>query len=276
MLDNPVYCGKIAYGKRKTEKIQGSRNQYHTVKQEKYPIYDGAHEAIISEADWLLAQEKRKATGVKSPKIYSVEHQHLLSGILKCPVCGAGMYGSVNRKRKKDGSFYRDYWYYACKHHLEYNGRKCDFKKQIHQDKINNAVAEFIKNILENSQFDAAIKDKLKGSVDLSTYEKEEASILTQIKRLTTAKEKLGIQIDRLDFTDKHYEAKYSDMQKRLDALYDELAEADDLLKTVQMQLQGICEQQISQENIFQFLKIFDIIYDELSELEKKNFFTAL
>ena len=51
VLDNPIYCGKIAFGRRKTEKIQGSRNEYHVVKQEEYPVYDGIHDAIISEEE---------------------------------------------------------------------------------------------------------------------------------------------------------------------------------------------------------------------------------
>ena len=29
VLDNPVYCGKLAYGRRKNEKIPGKRNAYH-------------------------------------------------------------------------------------------------------------------------------------------------------------------------------------------------------------------------------------------------------
>lgn len=43
---------------------------------------------------------------------------HLLSGLLKCPICGAGMYGNKAIKKKKDGSGdnYKDYWYYGCKH----------------------------------------------------------------------------------------------------------------------------------------------------------------
>ena len=29
VLDNPIYCGKLAYGRRKNEKVAGTRNQYH-------------------------------------------------------------------------------------------------------------------------------------------------------------------------------------------------------------------------------------------------------
>lgn len=273
VLDNPIYCGKIAFGRRKTEKIQGSRNQFHVVKQAEYPIYEGIHEAIITEEDWLLAQEKRKKTGVKSEKIYSVEHQHLLSGILRCPECGAALYGSVNRKRKKDGSFYRDYWYCACKHRLEYDGHKCSYKKQIHQDKINNAVVEVIRHIVQNSQFDTAIKKKLESSVDLETYQTEENFLKENIRQLTAAKERLGNQIDRLDDTDRHYKEKYNDMQNRIESLYDEIAEVSASLETVQMQIQGIREEQISQERVYEFLELFDIMYDKFTETEKKEFF---
>ena len=195
-----------------------------------------------------------------------------MTGIIKCPICGAGLYGSVNRKRKKDGSFYRDYWYYACKHRLEYDGHKCTFKKQIHQEKINEAVVEVIRNIVKNSKFDSAIKEKLDASVDLSKYEKEEAYLMTQIRQLTAAKERLGSQIDRLDCSDRHYEQKYTDMQNRINSLYDEIAEATENLETIQTQIKAIKEQKISRKRIFEFLELFDIIYNEFTEFEKKEF----
>ena len=47
VLDNPIYCGKLAFGRRKNEKIQGTRNEYHIVKQKEYMLNDGIHEAII-------------------------------------------------------------------------------------------------------------------------------------------------------------------------------------------------------------------------------------
>lgn len=110
VLDNPIYCGKLAFGRRKTERVPGKRNEFRIVKQDSYILSDGIHEAIISEDDWNLAKQKRNINGVKHEKIHSLEHEHILSGILKCPICGKGMYGNVNRKKKKDETFYKDYF----------------------------------------------------------------------------------------------------------------------------------------------------------------------
>lgn len=58
ILKNPVYCGKIAFGRRKLEKIHGTRNEYHQVPQENYLLVDGLHEGIVSEELWNAAQVK--------------------------------------------------------------------------------------------------------------------------------------------------------------------------------------------------------------------------
>lgn len=44
VLDNPVYCGKLAFGRRKNEKIPETRNEYHVVKQDSYMLNDGIHD----------------------------------------------------------------------------------------------------------------------------------------------------------------------------------------------------------------------------------------
>lgn len=62
VLDNPVYMGKIAYGRRRTEKKIGTRNEMHIVEQSEFPIYEGFHVAIISETDWQLEQSAFKCT----------------------------------------------------------------------------------------------------------------------------------------------------------------------------------------------------------------------
>ena len=110
VLDNPVYMGKIAYGRRRTEKRQGTRNEMHVVEHPEFPVYDGQHEAIISEEDWHLAQEKRKINSFKREKVNNPDHAHILSGILKCPCCGKSMYGNIAKAHSKD----KKTRYYYC------------------------------------------------------------------------------------------------------------------------------------------------------------------
>ena len=63
ILDNPIYIGKIAFGRRTREKIKGTKNEYRQAWQEDYILADGKHEAIISEELWNKVREKRIETG---------------------------------------------------------------------------------------------------------------------------------------------------------------------------------------------------------------------
>lgn len=74
----------------------------HVVEQSEFPVYDGQHEAIVSEEDWYLAQDKRKITSFRREKVNNPDHAHILSGILRCPCCGKGMYGNIAKAHGKD------------------------------------------------------------------------------------------------------------------------------------------------------------------------------
>ena len=55
IIQNPVYCGKIAYGRRRTEKVHGTRNDYRQAYKDDYLLVDGLHEALVSEEVWEQA-----------------------------------------------------------------------------------------------------------------------------------------------------------------------------------------------------------------------------
>ena len=275
VLDNPIYCGKLAFGRRKNEKIPGTRNEYHIVKQKEYMLNDGIHEAIISEEMWNQAHRKRQETGVLQVKTHSLEHEHILSGIIKCPVCGSGMYGNVNRKKHPDGGYYKDYFYYACKHRRLVDGHKCGYRKQWSEEKINNAVEEVIRKLVKNPKFEEAILNKIGSRIDTEEIEKEIERLEKQHRQLTGAKGRLGQQMDSLDIMDKFYEKKYQDMETRLYRLYDEIEGVENSIEEVKNRLLNIRQQKISEENVYQFLLYFDKLYDKFTDLEKKEFLNS-
>lgn len=272
VIDNPIYCGRLAYGRRKNEKIPGTRNQYHIVKQDEYPVYDGVHEGIVTVEVWEQAQRKRQSTGGKWEKIYHPERENILSGLLRCPICEAGMYGNVNRKKKKDGTLYKDYYYYGCKHRMEVDGHRCDYNRQWKQEKINSAVEEVIKKLVNNPRFEEAIKTKIGAKIDTGELQTELENLKKKLRQLQGAKTKLGKQIDSLDFTDKHYDRKYEDMQSRLDKLYDEIDGVESSMEEVQTRIDNVRQQKISGDQVYQFLLYFDKLYDRFTDGEKKEF----
>ncbi len=272
VLDNPVYCGKIAYGRRKTEKKEGKRNEYHIVKQKEYPIYDGIHKPIISVDEWYAAHERRLRTGVRNLKTHNIGHEYVLSSILKCPVCGASMYGNVSRKKKADGSSYRDYYFYVCKHRKLVDGHKCDFSKQWSQNKIDNAVAEVIKKLVKNPKFADAMKNKINSKIDVSELEKTLDNLKKELRKANAAKDKIADQLDNLDVDDAQYESKYDDLQNRLNKMYDKKGKIESEIEDVTIRIININQKKVSGDKVYQFLSFFDEAYDKFTDMEKKQF----
>ena len=79
-------------------------------------------------------------------------------------------------------------------------------------------------------------------------------------------------QMDTLDVTDPHYERKINDLQKRLDAQYDIIEEAENAVEEIRSQIRDLRRDQISSESIYEFLLYFDELYSMASEVERKQF----
>lgn len=273
ILDNPVYAGKIAYGKSVTEKVKGTRDQYRRVKQDEYLLADGLHEAIIDPETWEAAKAKRKVTGVKWNKTHSLDHEHILSGILKCPVCGSGMAGTVRRRKNKKTGEYKDDFYYRCQHRRKIDeDHFCGFKPSLNQNELNEKVVQIIRDMVAMEKFRDFIQSKLQEKVDVSSLEEEREQVKGELQQVMGAKKKLVLMLDKLDVNDRHYDRKYQDMQERLDNLYDRISELEEMLADAEEKISASCGEQITEKQIYQFLLEFDKIYRKMTDLEKKEF----
>lgn len=273
ILKNPVYCGKIAFGRRKLEKIHGTRNEYHQVPQENYLLVDGLHEGIVSEELWnaaqvkLLAQSKRYEPVNRS----KTEQAHLLSALVKCPICGAGMYSNKCTKRKKDGTPYKSFSYYSCKHRKMQRGQKCDFNKQIQEEVLDNAVVEVIIKLVSNPKFAVMMQEKINSKVDTTAIEQEIAAAEKQLRQYYSIKSKIMEEIDTLDPDDRHYIIRKSDLDERLYKMYDKIEEAENNLMDARAKKQAIEADKITGDNIYKVLICFEKLYNVMNPLERKK-----
>jgi site-specific DNA recombinase len=273
ILKNPVYCGKIAFGRRKLEKIHGTRNEYHQVPQENYLLVDGLHEGIVSEELWnaaqvkLLAQSKRYEPVNRS----KTEQAHLLSALVKCPICGAGMYSNKCTKYKKDGTAYKSFSYYSCKHRKMQRGQKCDFTKQIQEEVLDSAVVEVIIKLVSNPKFAAMMQEKINGKVDTTAIEQEIAAAEKQLRQYYSVKSKLMEEIDNLAPDDRHYIMRKSDLDERLYRMYDKIEEAENNLMDARAKKQAIEAAKITGDNIYKVLICFEKLYNVMNSLERKK-----
>ena len=273
ILKNPVYCGKIAFGRRKLEKIHGTRNEYHQVPQENYLLVDGLHEGIVSEELWnaaqvkLLAQSKRYEPVNRS----KTEQAHLLSALVKCPICGAGMYSNKCTKRKKDGTPYKSFSYYSCKHRKMQRGQKCDFNKQIQEEVLDNAVVEVIIKLVSNPKFAAMMQEKINSKVDTTAIEQEITAAEKQLRQYYSVKSKIMEEIDTLDPDDRHYIIRKSDLDERLYKMYDKIEDAENQLVTARAKKQAIEADKITGDNIYKILLCFEKLYNVMNPVERKK-----
>ncbi len=278
ILKNPVYCGKIAYGRRKTEKVYGTRNEYHLVEQDNYILTDGQHEAIIAEDVWQAAQVKLLAQAKKYEHVNRGKDTktHLLSGIVKCPVCGAGMYGNKSIKRKKDGTKYKDFYYYGCKHRTMTRGHKCDYKKLIREELLDDAVAEVIVKLVGNPKFAAMMQEKINSKVDTAIIDAELADFEKQLRQYCAVKLKLAEEIDSLDSDDRHYMKRKVDLDDRLYRMYDKIEDVETQLIETRAKKQAVEAEKLTGDNIYKVLIYFEKLYAMMNEVERRQLMEAL
>ena len=252
ILDNPVYCGKIAYGRRTLEKVKGKKNEYKRINADDYILVESTHEGIVSEEIWQKVREKRSKTGFKYSSKYGEDRSHLLTSIIKCPKCGGGMYANRVCWTKKDGT-YKEVMYYACGRNKLDRGHFCDYKANLKKTEIEPLVIEVIKELVQDEHFATEIKKRIGIQVDTSKIDSEIKNYESKLQEVELNKSRLEQDIDSLPLDTNHRERKLQDMQMRLDSLYDVIEEIENNLADAKLRKESVESEAVTMENISNF-----------------------
>ena len=152
ILTNPVYIGKVRYDVRRN----WNEKRRHNINPNPI-ITEGIHHPIIDMKQWNRVQGIMKQKSGKPSRIYDGEYP--LTGILRCPECGAGMVISRTTNTLKDGSKKR-IAYYACGAWKNKGTAVCH-SNSIQAEKANDFVYHELEKVFTDGKFLKMILDKV-------------------------------------------------------------------------------------------------------------------
>lgn len=192
IIDNPIYIGLIRWGQYvdwAKKRRKGKKNDYQLIK--------GEHLPIIDIKTWEKAQAIRQVNKDKFTKIY--EGDFILTGLLKCPQCGASMISHRVKKQNRVNEFYR---YYQCSNFFNKGTTICK-SNLIYADIAEKYVLDRLNELVQSKEIINCILKKMKNN-----NENEIAPIKKKIALLE--KELLKVELKKKENFQLQFEDKIS------------------------------------------------------------------
>lgn len=267
ILDNPVYCGRIMYNRRSNDK-SGNRKKRDVI------TVIGNHEPIITEVQWDAVQEKRERYRDISKKVDDPDRISLLSGIVKCPRCGAGMIAKKNKRLNKNkGGYYKTLYYYSCNNYRKPNGRICDFNHAYNQKIVDGAAFEIVSHLTMLPAFKQKVINHLGNQDAVETLEEDLRNLRKSLRGEEMRNRKLGEDLDNLYIFDDDYDKKYDGIQSEIDAAYDKIDGIDSEITKKMKKLSAVKQGIHSADKIVELLDCLKRLYDHMTCEERRKMY---
>ena len=221
ILTNRVYIGELI--QRKGEMVSYKVKKYISLPESEHTIKKNAHEPIITEEEFNLAQDILK---LKNHKSHSKQNkEHLLSGLLYCPRCG-------NKYRYQKQTGLKDDMVAICSMYNRYGKEYCT-RVAIKESILDKAVKDDLKamakekincqKIISLEEVNGIRKDKSK--LNKSKFDCERR--LTQIDKITKAsyEDKVNgiLTVDEFIQLTDEYKKEKQELQKKISELEESL-----------------------------------------------------
>lgn len=258
IIANPVYMGKIRRGWSKQIKSIENGEVKRRIKRSNeygsYPVYDGLHPALVSEEDFLKAQEIKAERKPASRVKEQFELSNPFAGLLFCTTCGktvgrttmsarqgkAPRLRCVNHRNCHNGSAYFDVvekeiidalrdWHRGYKVKIDTVGYADDIKtakKQL------GRLQQDYKKI--STQLDNAFDLVEQGVYTLDMFQTRRAKLTGQLEEIDQQKKELEDLVARLEASQKQKATLIPQTEELLES-YDNMTneERNELLKVI-------------------------------------------
>ena len=278
-IRNPVYKGTTSFGRRHNSRIEGKRNEYHVIWQtdeSQIILAKGQHEAIVSEELWNAANVKFRELSVKKEKL-DKSHEYILSGLVRCPDCGAPMYGIPNGKKKnKYGEPYHTSYSYKCRNQSRESGHICGSHTQYSATKIDTAVRDIIVDMVNQENFKSRIEDLISNHVDEEKVREQINEQERESRRLNLLISRIESQLNALDYEDQNSYRMEESLNSRLSDAIVAASEVESRIIKLNERLMEAGNESSARNSVYDLLTVFGQVYDELTDLEKKELMQAM
>ena len=272
VLDNSLYCGKLVFGRRTNKKGPDGKllkpDPKHAV------MAQGVHETILTEEEWNAVQEKRERLSKNNYEIDDPERISLLSGLVRCPMCGSGMIHTKNKRiNRNHGGYYKTIRYYACNNSRKSNGRTCSFRHTYNQEKIDSSVFEIIQRLTTLPEYKKAVTANLQNQATVEQLEERLKQERKELRKEELNNRKLGEQLDALDIMADAYETTYEQILAEIDEGYDRIEEIERKIRSIMRKLESLKQGFKASENIERMLDHFTKLYEHMSCQERREMY---
>ena len=189
-------------------------------------------------------------------------------------MCGSSMYADIVKWTNKDGQVMRKIKY-QCGHYAKSKFGQCQ-KNTIPAEWVEAEVIEYTKLLVRNKQFTEDIKNQIGHKTDVSEIDAELDNYHKLIKKLEKSKSNLEKDIDAIYDDDKHAERKRQDMNNRLNKIYEEIYNIEDMIIDCEKKKEASKQDVLTKENVFKMLLVFDKIFDKMNDADKRKLLESM
>lgn len=249
ILNNPVYLGKLTFGKTKTKGFFDKRRV--ATEESDWIVVEHTHEPLVSQELWDTVHQMMKARRRENGS----GHVQPFAGLVKCAGCGSSLNASYDKKKGK-------YTGFSCWVYKNYGKQRCT-SHAIGWQTLNRLVLEDIRCNAQVAKLAAA---RYVGVLLRAKLEKEKGETVRAERELKKAEKRIG-ELDKIlaklyedQALGKISEARYQAMAPGYEA------EQASLQEQVSRLREQLAHTQEVQDNVEQFVPLIQK-YTDIQEL---------